>query len=251
PPASSYRQQQQAVLSALVHLLAHAPPTAGTAHTLRSPSAPPPAPSEPQIISSTCEEPPQFYFTEINARILFAFHRQDVSCNELQSLPPELGQLESLRDLNLRRNQLTTLPEGTERSRSLTCDPWELNAFRFPLQELNIIAPLIAIDLLIVDGGLISGSSHHVFLLHLEISELPLVRLDVSCNRISHVPLCYRHLRHLQTISLDSNPLQMPPAQICSKGKYHIFKYLNMEACKNHEELEKHLNLRPTGFKSW
>lgn len=85
---------------------------------------------------------------------------------------------------------------------------------------------------------------------HTEISELPLVRLDVSCNRVSHLPLCYRHLRHLQSISLDSNPLQMPPAQICSKGKYHIFKYLNMEACKrSQEELEKHL--RPTGFNSW
>ena len=83
-----------------------------------------------------------------------------------------------------------------------------------------------------------------------EISELPLVRLDVSCNRISNVPLCYRHLRHLQSIMLDNNPLQMPPAQICSKGKYHIFKYLNMEACKrSQEELERHL--RPTGFNSW
>lgn len=39
---------------------------------------------------------------------------QDVSCNELQCLPAELGQLECLRDLNLRRNQLTTLPEGTD-----------------------------------------------------------------------------------------------------------------------------------------
>lgn len=37
---------------------------------------------------------------------------QDISCNELQSLPAELGQLECLRDLNLRRNQLTSLPEG-------------------------------------------------------------------------------------------------------------------------------------------
>lgn len=83
-----------------------------------------------------------------------------------------------------------------------------------------------------------------------EISELPLVRLDVSCNRVSHVPLCYRHLRHLQSISLDNNPLIMPPAHICSKGKYHIFKYLNMEACKrSQEELERHL--RPTGFNSW
>lgn len=83
-----------------------------------------------------------------------------------------------------------------------------------------------------------------------ELSELPLVRLDVSCNRISQVPVCYRHLRHLQNIILDNNPLQMPPAQICSKGKFHIFKYLNMEACKRtQDQFEK--ALRPTAFNSW
>lgn len=43
------------------------------------------------------------------------FLSQDVSCNELQRLPAELGQLECLRDLNLRRNRLTTLPEGTNK----------------------------------------------------------------------------------------------------------------------------------------
>nr|XP_025036208.1 leucine-rich repeat and calponin homology domain-containing protein 4 [Pelodiscus sinensis] len=91
------------------------------------------------------------------------------------SLPASTGQLESLRDLNVRRNQLTTLPE--------------------------------------------------------ELSELPLVRLDFSCNRVARIPVCYRHLRHLQTILLDNNPLQSPPAQICLKGKIHIFKYLNLEAC--------------------
>ncbi|KAG9346630.1 hypothetical protein JZ751_006941 [Albula glossodonta] len=82
-----------------------------------------------------------------------------------------------------------------------------------------------------------------------ELSELPLVRLDVSCNRIARVPVCYRHLRHLQTIALDNNPLQSPPAQICSKGKFHIFKFLNIEACKTtQEELER--ALRPTEFNS-
>lgn len=39
---------------------------------------------------------------------------QDVSSNELQSLPAELCSLSSLRDLNVRRNQLSTLPEGEE-----------------------------------------------------------------------------------------------------------------------------------------
>ncbi|KAJ3585596.1 hypothetical protein NHX12_014315, partial [Muraenolepis orangiensis] len=117
----------------------------------------------------------------------------DASCNDLQALPAELGQLESLRDLNLRRNQLASLPD--------------------------------------------------------ELSELPLVRLDLSCNRISHVPVCYRHLRHLQSFLLEGNPLQLPPAQVCSRGKYHIFKHLHLEACRrSQEELER--QLRPTGFAS-
>ncbi|PIO13895.1 hypothetical protein AB205_0184690 [Aquarana catesbeiana] len=105
-----------------------------------------------------------------------------------------MGSLESLRELNVRRNQLTSLPE--------------------------------------------------------ELSELPLVRLDISCNRISHIPVCYRHLRHLQTIILDNNPLQYPPAQICLKGKVHIFKYLNIEACsKPTPELSDLGKMsRPTSF---
>uniref|UniRef100_A0A8C2SRR2 Leucine rich repeats and calponin homology domain containing 4 n=1 Tax=Coturnix japonica TaxID=93934 RepID=A0A8C2SRR2_COTJA len=35
---------------------------------------------------------------------------QDVSCNELRSLPPSIGRLSSLRDLNVRRNRITALP---------------------------------------------------------------------------------------------------------------------------------------------
>ncbi|XP_059549620.1 leucine-rich repeat and calponin homology domain-containing protein 4 isoform X3 [Myotis daubentonii] len=99
---------------------------------------------------------------------------QDVSSNELQSLPTELCSLPSLRDLNVRRNQLSTLPD--------------------------------------------------------ELGDLPLVRLDFSCNRISRIPVSFCRLRHLQVILLDSNPLQSPPAQICLKGKLHIFKYLSTEA---------------------
>lgn len=37
---------------------------------------------------------------------------QDVSSNELQALPAELCSLPTLRDLNVRRNQLSTLPDG-------------------------------------------------------------------------------------------------------------------------------------------
>lgn len=47
-----------------------------------------------------------------------------------------------------------------------------------------------------------------------ELAELPLVRLDFSCNKVTSIPVCYRQLRQLQSIVLDNNPLQTPPAQV-------------------------------------
>uniref|UniRef100_A0A8C2P523 Leucine rich repeats and calponin homology domain containing 3 n=1 Tax=Capra hircus TaxID=9925 RepID=A0A8C2P523_CAPHI len=82
-----------------------------------------------------------------------------------------------------------------------------------------------------------------------ELAELPLIRLDFSCNKITAIPVCYRNLRHLQMITLDNNPLQSPPAQICIKGKIHIFKYLNMQACKIAPDLPDY-DRRPMGFGS-
>uniref|UniRef100_A0A8C5U0X7 Leucine rich repeats and calponin homology domain containing 3 n=1 Tax=Malurus cyaneus samueli TaxID=2593467 RepID=A0A8C5U0X7_9PASS len=82
-----------------------------------------------------------------------------------------------------------------------------------------------------------------------ELAELPLIRLDFSCNKITTIPVCYRNLRHLQSIMLENNPLQSPPAQICIKGKIHIFKYLNIEACKIAPDLPDY-DRRPMGFGS-
>uniref|UniRef100_A0A1A8LV88 Leucine-rich repeats and calponin homology (CH) domain containing 4 n=1 Tax=Nothobranchius pienaari TaxID=704102 RepID=A0A1A8LV88_9TELE len=164
----------------------------------------------------------------------------NLSRNLLSSLPPSVFQLPLLRVLVVSNNKLSSLPSSVyslTRLRQLDVSCNELQLLPGELGQLECLRDL-------------NLRRNQITTLPEEISELPLVRLDVSCNRISHVPLCFRHLRHLQIISLDNNPLQMPPAQICSKGKYHIFKYLNMEACKSHEELEKHLKLRPSGFKS-
>ncbi|XP_070849139.1 leucine-rich repeat and calponin homology domain-containing protein 4 isoform X2 [Chaetodon trifascialis] len=163
----------------------------------------------------------------------------NLSRNLLSSLPPSLFQLPLLRVLIVSNNKLCSLPASIYslthlRQLDVSCN--ELQCLPAELGQLECLRDL-------------NLRRNQLTTLPEEISELPLVRLDVSCNRISHVPLCYRHLRHLQSILLDNNPLQMPPAQICSKGKYHIFKYLNMEACKrSQEELERHL--RPTGFNS-
>ena len=45
---------------------------------------------------------------------LFCFPVQDLSSNELNYLPNSLGEMISLKDLNLRRNRLEVLPDGKD-----------------------------------------------------------------------------------------------------------------------------------------
>ncbi|KAJ8337723.1 hypothetical protein SKAU_G00366890 [Synaphobranchus kaupii] len=163
----------------------------------------------------------------------------NVSRNQLSSLPVSVCQLPLLRVLIVSNNKLSVLPASIHtlthlRQLDVSCN--ELQCLPVEIGQLESLRDL-------------NLRRNQLTTLPEELSELPLVRLDVSCNRVSRVPVCYRHLRHLQIISLDNNPLQSPPAQICSKGKFHIFKFLNMEACKStQEELER--ALRPTGFSS-
>ncbi|XP_030071725.1 DISP complex protein LRCH3 isoform X1 [Microcaecilia unicolor] len=138
------------------------------------------------------------------------------SNNKLISLPEEIGQLRQLTELDVSCNEIQTIPPQIGNLESL--------------RDLNV-------------------RRNHLVCLPEELSELPLVRLDFSCNKITTIPVCYRNLRHLQTIILDNNPLQSPPAQICIKGKIHIFKYLNLEACKITPDLPDY-DRRPMGFGS-
>ncbi|XP_036267191.1 leucine-rich repeat and calponin homology domain-containing protein 4 isoform X1 [Pipistrellus kuhlii] len=131
------------------------------------------------------------YICQLPLRVLI------VSNNKLGALPPDISTLGSLRQLDVSSNELQSLPSELCSLSSLR----DLNVRRNQLSTLPE-----------------------------ELGDLPLVRLDFSCNRISRIPVSFCRLRHLQVILLDSNPLQSPPAQICLKGKLHIFKYLSTEA---------------------
>ncbi|XP_056229595.1 DISP complex protein LRCH3 isoform X3 [Seriola aureovittata] len=140
-----------------------------------------------------------------------------IACNnKLVSLPEELGQLRHLTELDVSCNEIQTLPSQVG----------QLEALR----DLNI-------------------RRNHLVRLPQELADLPLVRLDFSCNKVTSIPVCYRRLAQLQTIVLDNNPLQTPPAQICIKGKVHIFKYLNLEASKTTPDLPDY-DRRPLTFSS-
>ncbi|XP_052542858.1 DISP complex protein LRCH3 isoform X5 [Tympanuchus pallidicinctus] len=138
------------------------------------------------------------------------------SNNKLVSIPEEIGQLRQLTELDVSCNEIQTIPPQIGSLESL--------------RDLNV-------------------RRNHLVRLPEELAELPLIRLDFSCNKITTIPVCYRNLRHLQTIMLENNPLQSPPAQICIKGKIHIFKYLNIEACKIAPDLPDY-DRRPMGFGS-
>ncbi|XP_014109899.1 PREDICTED: leucine-rich repeat and calponin homology domain-containing protein 3 isoform X7 [Pseudopodoces humilis] len=138
------------------------------------------------------------------------------SNNKLVSIPEEIGQLRQLTELDVSCNEIQTIPPQIGNLESL--------------RDLNV-------------------RRNNLVRLPEELAELPLIRLDFSCNKITTIPVCYRNLRHLQTIMLENNPLQSPPAQICIKGKIHIFKYLNIEACKIVPDLPDY-DRRPMGFGS-
>ncbi|XP_060731643.1 leucine-rich repeat and calponin homology domain-containing protein 1 isoform X3 [Tachysurus vachellii] len=124
----------------------------------------------------------------------------NASNNKLNALPESIGQLTSLMELDVSCNEVTALPRQIGRLKAL--------------RELNVRRNLLCV-------------------LPEDLADLPLVKFDFSCNKVSTIPICYRKMTQLQSLHLENNPLQSPPAQICIKGKVHIFKYLTMESCRS------------------
>ncbi|KAI3355856.1 hypothetical protein L3Q82_004226 [Scortum barcoo] len=124
----------------------------------------------------------------------------NASNNKLVSLPETIGQLQGLMELDISCNEITALPRHIGRLKAL--------------RELNVRRNLLCV-------------------LPEDLADLPLVKFDFSCNKVSTIPVCYRKMKQLQSLQLENNPLQSPPAQICIKGKVHIFKYLSIEACRS------------------
>ncbi|XP_051997779.1 leucine-rich repeat and calponin homology domain-containing protein 1 isoform X1 [Xyrauchen texanus] len=124
----------------------------------------------------------------------------NASNNKLNALPESIGLLTNLMELDVSYNEITALPRHIGRLKAL--------------RELNVHRNLLCV-------------------LPEDLADLPLVKFDFSCNKVSTIPVCYRKMTHLQSLQLENNPLQSPPAQICMKGKIHIFKYLTMEACRS------------------
>jgi len=122
-----------------------------------------------------------------------------VNNNKLVSLPEEIGKMQTLMELDASCNEITHLPVQIGDLAGLKV----LNLRRNHLQEIPI-----------------------------EISYLQLTTLDLSGNRIATLPVELRFMTTVMCLNLGENPLTCPPANLVSRGRIHVFKYLEIQAIK-------------------
>ncbi|XP_071838088.1 uncharacterized protein [Apostichopus japonicus] len=178
---------------------------------------------------------------------------QNLSCysNFIRAIPDEIVNLNNLTYLNLSRNQLSTLPVHIcnlflevliVSNNKLVSLPPEIGRMK---TLMHLDASCNVLSTLPVDvGGLESLRELYVRRNQLvtvpeEISNLNLVKLDLSCNKITILPPSYRRIETLEELNVSQNPLENPPAQLCIRGKIHIFKFLSKKAMKD----DKHRGL--------
>ncbi|NWS66201.1 LRSM1 ligase, partial [Crotophaga sulcirostris] len=121
----------------------------------------------------------------------------DLRDNQLASLPSDIGQLTSLQVLNLERNLLKCLPQS--------------------------IGDLAQLQMLNVKGNKLKE-------LPATVSGLRSLRiLDLSENLLKELPRMLAYVRTLETLTLDASSMTYPSPDICSAGTESIQQFLCKE----------------------
>lgn len=163
---------------------------------------------------------------DINVNQLKCIKILDLNSNRLTYLPPSICNLISLEILTVNNNKLVSLPEEIGRLEKLiqldvSCN--EITHLPIQMGDMTALRSLNVRRNLLVE-------------LPKELSQLKLVSFDCTSNRISKLPLSYREMVTLIDLLVDNNPLEVPPAHVCTKGLLHIMKYLLVEAIKEEKK---------------
>ncbi|TMW39785.1 hypothetical protein DOY81_015135, partial [Sarcophaga bullata] len=145
----------------------------------------------------------------------------DLRSNQLSTLPRELCFL-PLQVLLVSNNRLTALPDELGRMDRLTDLDASYNQLTTLPARIGELRSLRSFSL----------RSNQLMYLPRELTCLTLVSLDVSNNRISSLPLEIRQMATLVELNLENNPMTSPPAS-CVRGLVHVFKYLETQATKD------------------
>ncbi|TAD75245.1 MAG: GTPase [Oscillatoriales cyanobacterium] len=129
----------------------------------------------------------------------------DLSRNELQELPAEIGQLQNLTSLSLFSNQLRELPRQIGQLQNLTSLSLFSNQLRELPRQIGQLQNLTSLDL----------GSNQLTELPAEIGRLQnLTSLDLSGNQLRKLPGEIGQLQNLTSLDLGSNQLTELPAEI-------------------------------------
>ena len=165
--------------------------------------------------------------------------------NVIRGIPDNLGSLQSLQLLDLSRNQLSYLPHAICQLSQLQSLIVNNNKLVSLPEEIGELANLMNLDVscneiahLPVQIGDMANlrclnlRQNHLQEVPVELTYLQLNTLDLSSNRLINLPVELRFMVTLVELSLEENPLQCPPANMCCRGRVHIFKYLETIAIK-------------------
>ncbi|CAF1054326.1 unnamed protein product [Adineta ricciae] len=133
-----------------------------------------------------------------------------INNNKLLSLPEEIGQLERLIELDVSSNDINQIPYQIGTLTSLRT----LNIRRNMIRELP--------------AGKLNSFDFFVR----KIGHLKLINFDCSFNRLTRLPLNLREMVTLIEFNVEHNPLESPPASVCTLGLLHIMRYLLVEAMR-------------------
>ena len=92
--------------------------------------------------------------------INFFFFKKDVSCNEITHLPIQMGEMTSLRSLNVRRNLLVELPKELSQLKLVSFDCTSNRINKLPLCFREMVT---LIDLFVENNPLEVPPAHVVF----------------------------------------------------------------------------------------
>lgn len=165
--------------------------------------------------------------------------------NTIKSIPDSFSYLQSLQYLDISRNQLTYLPPSVCQLPQLQCLVVSNNRLVSLPEEIGSLTNLMQLDVscneiahLPVQIGDLNNMRfldlrrNHLQEVPVELTYLQLSWLDLSGNRLSSLPVELRFMVTLVDLHLQDNPLTCPPANLCCRGRVHIFKYLETQAIK-------------------
>ncbi|XP_065055715.1 DISP complex protein LRCH3-like isoform X2 [Rhopilema esculentum] len=183
-------------------------------------------------------------FNELPRELSDSFMLECLNCafNYLKSIP-DLSHIHSLNHLNLSHNQIPVLPVHIC-SLPLKVLIMNHNKLHAVPSEIGLLGKLQKLDLSCNEltnlpstmGEMVSLRTlkvrrNQLISLPDEVSKLKnLVHMDITSNKISIIPPAFRLITSLVVFELKDNPLTSPPAQICLKGRMHVFKYLSLAA---------------------